>query len=125
MAVPDIFCDDPNTERLASYFVELYDYLAERGVPEECLPNPWHVLRRVTKAIDHELVREWLDAYSEVEAEIDDEDDEDGEAPTFPPSRAQTRRSRPRPSYLRALDGARKPPEGTDDDDAVSGDEGP
>jgi hypothetical protein len=121
MTVPDIFCDDPNTERLASYFVELYDYLAERGVPEECLPNPWHVLRRVTKVIDHELVREWLDAYSDVEAEIEEEGPE---TPTFPP-RTQTRRSRPRPSYLRALDGARQPPAERTDDDAVSGDEGP
>ena len=82
MAIPDIFSDDAPTERLASYFEELYEYLVEQGVPEECLPSPWHVLRRVTKAIDHELLREWLDAYSAVESEITEDDEEDDGIPT-------------------------------------------
>lgn len=122
MAIPDIFSDDPPTERLASYFEELYEYLVEQGVPEECLPSPWHVLRRVTKAIDHELLREWLDAYAAVEAEI--EDDEDDEDEPFEGSRPRGR-ARPRPSYLVALDTAafddKKP--GPDDEEAVSGED--
>lgn len=101
MAIPDVFDGDPQTERLASYFEELYEYLLEQGVPEECLPSPWHVLRRVTKAIDHELIREWLDAYIAVEADPEPEGEEEEEEASFTP---QKRRVRPRPSYLRALD---------------------
>ena len=106
MAIPDIqdlFSDDPPTARLASYFEELYEYLLEQGVPEECLPSPWHVLRRVTRAIDHELIREWLDAYSAVEGEIDDDDDDEG-FDEEPRGRHRPPAKRPRPSYLRALD---------------------
>lgn len=102
MAVQDIFSDDPAAERLASYFEELYEYLLAEGVPEECLPSPWHVLRRVTKAIDHEQLREWLDAYSSVEAELDDSEDEDDDVPVHegePPHE----RPKHKPPYLRAL----------------------
>lgn len=121
MGIPE-FDADPQTERLASYFEDLYGYLLAQGVPEDCLPSPWHVLRRVTKAIDHELLREWLDAYVAVEAdpdlasEDDDEDDEDPEPPR--------RRARPRPSYLRALDPQPQPqhPAAADDESDESED---
>ena len=126
MAIPDIFTDDPPTERLATYFEEIYEYLVESGVPEECLPSPWHILRRVTKAIDHELLREWLDAYAAVESEIED-DDEDDETPVFDEPRPRQRPRRPRPSYLSVLDTATEPepePErGPDDGEAVSGED--
>ena len=124
--LPDSFGDDPVTERLACYFEELYAYLIEEGVPEDCLPSPWHVLRRVTQAIDHEKLKEWLDAYVAVEAQPEDsetdeddltEDDldpEDLEDPRHKIGGPRTRyaskpgSSRPevkrRPSYLRALD---------------------
>lgn len=117
MGIPDIFTEDPPTERLASYFEELYEYLVEQGVPEECLPSPWHVLRRVVKAIDHELLREWLDAYSAVEAEI--EDDEDDDAPVHSEHPSQAPSSRFRPSYLRALETKRVSQGGEDSDDEV------
>ena len=94
----DIFTEDPATERLASYFHELYDYLMEQGVPEECLPSPWHVLRRVVKAIDQELLREWLDAYASIEAEFNEDLDDLEEISRHHPEPKR------RPSYLRALD---------------------
>jgi len=129
MAIPDIFSDDPPTERLASYFEELYEYLVEQGVPEECLPSPWHVLRRVTKAIDQELLREWLDAYSAVESEIEDDEDDDSvqDEESQPKPRGK---KRPRPSYLRALetdpdpDPDPKGDRGHNDGEAASGEEG-
>lgn len=96
----DIFAGDPDALRLASYFEELYDHLSEHGVPHECLPSPWHVLRRVTQAVDPLLLNEWLDAYVSLEGQEspagDDGDDSD-DAPSTP------RRTR-RPQYLRALD---------------------
>jgi hypothetical protein len=117
MAFPDMFSDDAQTERLASYFEELYEYLLEMGVPEECLPSPWHVLRRVTKAIDHDLLREWLDAYASVESEADEDDDEEDDEGEQRSSEAvrQRSRTRVRPSYLRALDDATQ--EDADQDD--------
>jgi hypothetical protein len=105
MAIPNIFQGDEQTERLAGYFEELYDYLLAEGVPEDCLPSPWHVLRRVTRALDQELLREWLDAYVAVEGEEGDEDEDGEEEGSQPeqPDTAAPRRKRPRPSYLRAL----------------------
>lgn len=103
MAIPEIFDGDEQTERLAGYFEEMYEYLLEQGVPEDCLPSPWHVLRRVTKAIDHEVLREWLDNYVAVEAEnIDEDESEEGYGTPLPAP--PKRRARPGPSYLRALD---------------------
>jgi hypothetical protein len=99
--VPDNFSDDPITERLACYFEELYAYLVEEGVPEDCLPSPWHVLRRITQAIDHDKLRGWLDAYIAVEAQTD----EDDEIPEDPYHQRPTVRRRP--SYLKALDAER------------------
>jgi hypothetical protein len=62
------------------------------------------MLRRVVKAIDHELLREWLDAYASVEAELElEEEDEDEDGFVAVEPRPAPRR--PRPSYLRALDG--------------------
>jgi hypothetical protein len=104
MPIPSIFDGDPSTERLASYFEELYEYLLEQGVPEDCLPSPWHVLRRVTKAVDHELLREWLDAYVAVEGEEDPEGDGDEEPSERSAPVPTPPRKRPAPSYLRALD---------------------
>ena len=121
MAAQDIFGEDVSTSRLASYFEELYEYLLEQGVPEECLPSPWHVLRRVTKAIDHELIHEWLDAYSAVEGELEDEaenDDEDG-IPVHDGEAQPRPRTRPRPSYLRALE-TEAPSDEQESDDANS-----
>jgi len=120
--LPDNFSDDPVTERLACYFEELYAYLIEEGVPEDCLPSPWHVLRRVTQAIDHERLRGWLDAYVAVEAQAQDDDEGDGERadPRHPGSaRPEVRR---RPSYLRALeaDGVRPPPKTAQEDASAS-----
>ena len=118
MTLPDSFSDDPVTERLACYFEELYAYLLEEVVPEDCLPSPWHVLRRVTKAIDHEKLKEWLDAYVSVEAIDQDEDDGENADPGDDdpdPSRERlpARRPKRRPSYLRALQGDQDP-EGID-----------
>jgi hypothetical protein len=106
MPLPEIFTEDPNEERLAGYFEELYDYLLEEGVPEDRLPNPWHVLSRVVRCIDSERLREWLDAYSAVEADPDHdilETEAEGEGTEPEPQR----RMRRRPSYLRILDDAR------------------
>jgi len=106
--LPD-FSDDPVTERLACYFEELYAYLIEEGVPEDCLPSPWHVLRRVTQAIDHAKLRGWLDAYVAVEAQDEDETDDPETDSKNPAShRGSPGSARPdvrrRPSYLKALD---------------------
>lgn len=118
----DIFADDAKTERLAEFFDDLYGYLLESGVPEDRLPSPWHVLSRVVRCIDPELLREWLDAYSAVEADPDHvppEDDEEDDAPR--PDRPPRRR----PSYLRALDPP-TPEEGVHDQaEAAAAPEGP
>ena len=101
MPLPEIFTADASEERLAGYFEELYDYLQEEGVPEDRLPNPWHMLSRVVRCIDAELLREWLDAYCAVEADPDlsilDTPEEDR------PTTRSTKRG-PRPPYLRMLD---------------------
>jgi len=100
MPLPDIFSEGtPQDEKLASYFEEMYEYLLEEGVPEDRLPSPWHVLSRIVKCIDQELLREWLDAYVAVEAE-EVEEEEDSEPPRSGPRPKPKRR----PSYLRAID---------------------
>jgi len=99
VAIPDIFDGDENAERLARYFKEIYEYLVEEGVPADRLPSPWHVLSRAVGCVDHERLREWLDAYAAVEADAEEQDGEDPQGP------AQKKRApRHRPSYLRALD---------------------
>jgi len=123
MPLPDIFTDDPSEERLAGYFEELYEYLGAQGVPEDRLPNPWHVLSRVVRCIDAERLREWLDAYSGVEADpehaiLDEDDEEDDDVEDEPVEERPVRRRR-RPSYLRILDSTRdddpEPPGGPDE----------
>ena len=99
MAIPLIFAEDPTTKRLASYFEEIYAHFVESGVPEECLPSPWHILRHVTKAIDQDLLQDWLESYIRIEAELV-EDDEEGALLEGPLPRPR----RPRPSYLSVLD---------------------
>lgn len=91
-------------EKLASYFQGMYEYLLEEGVPEDRLPQPWHMLSRIVKCIDHDLLKEWLDSYVAVEAEepgsedtedVDPDDEQEGPKPRPKPNR--------RPNYLRAL----------------------
>lgn len=119
----DTFSDDPKTERLAEYFDDLYGYLIESGVPEDRLPSPWHVLSRVVRCIDPELLREWLDAYSAVEGEPDhdDEPDDEPDDDEEPDTHGQTRPPKRRPSYLRALD--LPPPEPEPDHDEAQAQE--
>lgn len=125
MGIQSIFADD-QSRRLAGYFEELYDYLLEHGVPEECLPSPWHVLRHVTRSIDHELLQEWLDAYVAVESEGDSEEDEeteDGIPVEETEVEAKPVRRRRLPPYLRALEPeADEIAEGSGDDTASPGD---
>jgi hypothetical protein len=98
--LPESLTDDPQTEKLASYFSEIYEFLIEEGVPEDRLPSPWHVLSRIVKCLDMDLLREWLDAYVRMEAEPEEEDDSEP-APGHPTPK---RPPRHRPSYLRALE---------------------
>lgn len=117
MPLPDIFTEgSPQEEKLAGYFEEMYDYLIQEGVPEDRLPGPWHMLSRMVKCVDPELVRDWLDAYVAVEGEQEYEDDDESE-PTPAPRARQPKR--PRPSYLRAID------ETVTDGKASPDDEGP
>lgn len=103
MPVPDIFTEgSPQEEKLAGYFEEMYDYLMQEGVPEDRLPGPWHMLSRMVRCIDPELLRDWLDAYVAVEGEGDLEEDED-DTEAEPQAKARQPR-RQRPSYLRAID---------------------
>jgi len=120
MSVTDIFSDDPQEERLASHFEELYQYLLDEGVPEECLPSPWHMLRRVVKAVDHAKIQDWLDAYAEVEADPESYVPEENspEPVTAAPPRSG-RRSYP---YLRALDGQKSSEDQEDDDETEPSD---
>ena len=112
----DIFSDDPQTERLAEFFDDLYGYLLESGVPEDRLPTPWHVLSRAVRCIDPELLREWLDAYSAVESESEP-DDEDVDEDQAPPAE-QPEPPRRRPSYLRALEFEAPDPDSSTEPDA-------
>jgi len=115
----DIFADDPKTERLAEFFDDLYGYLLESGVPEDRLPSPWHVLSRVVRCIDPELLREWLDAYSAVEGEPEDEDEDKDDEEACDEDEKPHRQQRPprrRPSYLRALETPREDPEADNDE---------
>ena len=100
----NIFADDPKTERLAEFFDDLYGYLLESNVPEDRLPSPWHVLSRVVRCIDPERLREWLDAYSAVEGENDEDDEEDDPEDEDYDSHVQPKPPKRRPSYLRALE---------------------
>jgi hypothetical protein len=102
MPIPQSFTDDPQTEKLASYFSEIYEFLIEEGVPEDRIPSPWHVLSRVVKCIDTELLREWLDAYVRMEAEPEEDDDEEESTASEHPTPKKPPRHRP--SYLRALE---------------------
>lgn len=114
MSVTDIFSDDPQEERLASHFEELYQYLLDEGVPEECLPSPWHMLRRVVKAVDPSKIQDWLDAYADVEADPEPyEPEEDGPEPLTAAPPRPARRSYP---YLRVL-GTQKSSEDEETDD--------
>lgn len=98
MPLPDIFSGDENAERLASYFEEIYDYLVEAGIPHDRLPSPWHILSRAVSCVDHERLREWLDAYVAIEADVDTDDTQI--SGMSPPKKS----SRRRPSYLQALE---------------------
>lgn len=93
------FSQDPLSERLATYFEEIYTYLVEHNVPEECLPSPWHVLRHITQCVDDDLIHDWLDAYISLESEPLEGEEE--------PEVTSTKITVPkrRPSYLRPLDG--------------------
>lgn len=92
---------DPTEVKLASYFEEIYEALLEEGVPEDRLPTPWHMLSRMVKCLDPDLLREWIDAYVAVEAELYDETEEEDEAE---PGHQPRPKPKHRPSYLRALD---------------------
>ena len=112
MPLPDIFTEGTAQEtKLASYFEEMYDYLMEEGVPEDRLPSPWHMLSRMVKCIDPELMRDWMDAYVAVESEVESESDEDEDEPERPQRPKMTRR----PSYLRAIDDKTVEDKTTDD----------
>jgi len=101
--------NDPESDRLSSYFEELYAYLVEHNVPEECLPSPWHILRRVLQCVDDDLVHEWLDDYVALEADSYEEGSSDSENS----SSSSTPKKR-RPSYLRPLDNLSKDNEDSD-----------
>lgn len=114
MPLPDIFSDgSPQDEKLAAYFEEMYEYLLDEGVPEDRLPSPWHVLSRIVKCIDHDLLREWLDAYVAVEAEEVEEEEE-----SEPPRTGPRPKPKRRPSYLRAIDNTTSENEQGDGDSA-------
>lgn len=99
MTLPEF--PDRATERLAGYFNELYGFLISAGVPKDRLPSPWHVLSRVVRCLDPDLMRDWLDAYVSVEGEGEcDGDPQQGQEST--PNDA-VRPPRHRPPYLRAL----------------------
>ena len=101
MPLPDFLMDyDPREVRLAKHFADLYEYLVSEGVPEDRLPGPWHMLSRVVKCVDPDLMQEWLDAYVRVEAEEYDENEVEEDAPSFAPRPMPKRR----PDYLRALE---------------------
>lgn len=100
MPLPDIFTNgDPSEEKLAGYFEDMYAYLLEERVPEDRLPGPWHMLSRMVKCLDPDLLQEWLDAYAAVEAEPLAEGGEE-EASSVPQPRPKPKRQ---PTYLRAL----------------------
>lgn len=109
MPLPDIFEEGPPSEaKLARYFEEMYEYLIEEGVPEDRLPSPWHMLSRMVKCLDTELMREWLDAYVAIEAEEDaDSEDEDADL-DLSEGRGQRPKPKRRPSYLRALEASKE-----------------
>lgn len=123
MPVPDIFAEgDPSEAKLAGYFEEMYEYLVAEGVPEDRLPGPWHMLSRMVKCIDPELIREWLDAYVAVEGELEDDDDEeeedDEEMSSGPKPRPKPRR---RPDYLRAIETQMQDDDEGDEEEAQDG----
>jgi hypothetical protein len=110
MPLPSIFTEGTaQDEKLARYFEEMYEYLLEEGVPEDRLPSPWHMLSRMVKCIDPEIMRDWLDAYVAVETEAeggegDDDDSDEADLDLSPePERPQRPKMKRRPSYLRAI----------------------
>lgn len=112
MALPPSFTTDPISKRLAAHFEEVYGYLTDSGVPEERLPNPWHVLSHAVQCIDHERLKTWVDSYIAIEAAP--------EGAPEPVPMIEPREHRPskwRASYLRMLDQtAEKCEDETDED---------
>jgi hypothetical protein len=101
--------DDSDSDRLASYFEEIYIQLHEAGVPEDRLPSPWHVLSHIVQCVDYAALREWIDGYSALEGEeLDDREyiAVETEERSLGPSM-----KRPRPSYLRPLPNTEEGPE--------------
>lgn len=99
-----------DSEKLSSYFDDLYETLLSHGVPEDRLPSPWHVLSRVLEAIDHDLLSEWVDAYVALESDGDpsyNPTNQNPEQDSNPPSSQPGPWTPPRrqPNYLRALPG--------------------
>ena len=102
MPLPEFLMDlDPREVRLAKHFEEVYEDLIAEGVPADRLPGPWHLLSRIMKCTDPDLLQEWLDAYVRVEAEEYEEAEEVEENITSYAPRPAPRR---RPEYLRAIE---------------------
>ena len=93
--------DDVTEERLAGYFEEIYQFLAQQHVPDDRLPSPWHILSHIIQHVDYDTFRGWLDEYVAREAEppYDDDGDEEEEED------AAASRARGRIRYLRPLSG--------------------
>ena len=103
---------DPQVNRLAGYFEEIYDGLTHRGVPQDRLPSPWAILSHVLEAVDYDALGEWIEDYAALEAVEDagedtgeDTDATESDSGTGPNTQDPHGNGSPRrrPAYLRAL----------------------